>query len=162
MSYRYSVGEDGQPAKEGRDRGRGAVGREEGGQAGGAMEREEGGRPHSGTVEMLAVGPLAVVENAEATRRSVVAAKRVRSSSGVFPGEWRQQTMVRDSWRRGYDYWVIGLVLLPVNGSVRRTGRPHRSISLIICSANFVLSLSLFTLGQPLTMLLSPVHQVAS
>jgi hypothetical protein len=35
----------------------------------GAMEREEGGRPLSGTVEMLAVEPLAAVENTGTVER---------------------------------------------------------------------------------------------
>ena len=28
--------------------------------------------------------------------------------------------LVRDLWTRGYDYWVVGLVLRHANGSVRR------------------------------------------
>ena len=38
----------------------------------GAMEREEGGRSFSGTEEMLAVEPPAVVENDEAARQPMV------------------------------------------------------------------------------------------
>jgi hypothetical protein len=38
---------------------------EEGGQLGDAMEKDQGGLPRSRTVEMLAVGPTVVVENAE-------------------------------------------------------------------------------------------------
>ena len=57
------------------------------------------------------------------------ATERVRSSCGdFFSREWRQQATVRDLWTRGYNYWAIRLVLRPANGSVRRIGRPHRSI----------------------------------
>jgi hypothetical protein len=61
------------------------------GQLGRVMEREEGGWLRSSTVEMLAVGPPTTVENSEAAWRSVVTAKRVRSSCGDF--FWRIQTI---------------------------------------------------------------------
>ena len=58
--------------------------RKEDGRLGGAMEREEGGWSRSGTVDMLAVGSPAAVENGEAARQSTVTAEHVRSSCGDF------------------------------------------------------------------------------
>ena len=50
------------------------------------MERDQGGWPRSGTVEMLAVGASAAMENA---RRSAIVEVRVRSSYGDF--FWRME-----------------------------------------------------------------------
>jgi hypothetical protein len=109
------------------------------------MERDQGGQLRSGTVEMLAVGPLAIVENAGVAWRSASARAMV-----IFSREWRQQAAVRDLSTRGYDYLAIGLVLRPANESVRRIRRPHRSISVIQIVAKSMRS-NLLTLRNPNT-----------
>jgi hypothetical protein len=64
------------------------------------MEMEEGGQPRSGAVEML----VTALQN---------------ESVWVLEAFWR--TEASKCWR-GYDYWAVGLVSRPANGSVRTIG----------------------------------------
>jgi hypothetical protein len=98
------------------------VEREEGGQLGGVIERDQGGWPCSGTVEMLVVGPPTAVENTGAVRRSASTQAVVIFFLENGDNRLRLGTCGREAT-------TIGLVLWPANGSIRRVGRPHRSIS---------------------------------
>jgi hypothetical protein len=76
------------------------VEREEDGQLGDAMERDQSGRPHSGTVEMLAVGPSVAAENIGAARRSA----STQDAVIFFMENGNNRATVRELRTRGYDY----------------------------------------------------------
>jgi hypothetical protein len=46
---------------------------------------------------------------------------RLRRCGGEPFGEWREQDKIRCEWTRGYDCWVVGLVLRPVKTALGGT-----------------------------------------
>jgi hypothetical protein len=73
------------------------------------------------------------VENIEVARQSAVVVEQGCALwCGELFGEWRQQTVVRGKWTRGYVCWADGLVSLPANGNIQTIGRLEHNISDIL------------------------------